>query len=228
MPRLCQPCLLSQPPPDPPKNPPLPRLDNTLSPRPRRGHSFLIYLHKILPLASSGFAYSANQSTQGFVTRLFFSDPNLLFTDTLLPAGTFPAVLAKVISLVLIAAALGLLFWKRRTEKPLALEISLIILTLLLASPVATIHHFTWAFLPLIVLWSTLLSHPAAFRPWPAISLCLATLLLSLPWPWFFQLFLGHTNCLRMAACNSFLAALLLWVVNLRLIYQTTASQTQK
>lgn len=173
------------------------------------------YLNSILPAALGGMVYIANQSCPGVLARIFISDPQLLFTDSLLPSGTTLYLFTKAAALLIVAATLWVVA-PARGPRRIATEASAIILALLLATPVANLHHFVWVYLPLAVLWSALLQgNRDRFQ---AVLLSLGTILLFLPWPTFFGLFLGHCGWPRLFACNTFLGTLLLWIAALRLI----------
>jgi hypothetical protein len=45
------------------------------------------YLTLVLPAATGGFAYIADQSLHGVLARIAIDDPNLLFTDAILTGG---------------------------------------------------------------------------------------------------------------------------------------------
>ena len=172
-----------------------------------------IYLHDVFPTTLGGMAYIANQSLAGVVARFFTTDAQLLFTDALIKSSSL-SLLSKAFSGLLIGITSWQVF-KSRRHTTAALQASAVILCLLLASPVAFIHHFVWCYLPIVVLWSSLLCDDSKVSVYQAVPLTLGTLMLFLPWTTFFQLFLGHNGWPRILACNTFMGAFLLWLAAL-------------
>lgn len=176
---------------------------------------WIIYLNNILPAGAGGMAYIANQSVHGVLMRLFINDPNILFTDALLAPNTWPSFLSSLASIILISLALYKI-WRSGSKMPTLPEISLILLTLLLATRVATIHHFTWAFFSIIILWRQILIHGTSSNLYRwRIPLLMGTVLLFIPVTLFFTLFLGHPLVARILAWPTFGGALVLWSLNI-------------
>ena len=185
------------------------------------------YVNNVLPMASQGFAYIANQSVHAVLARTTITDPALLFSDGLIPAGAPVTSLGRCAALLILVVTLAVVM-RSGSKASLSLEVSAVTLALLLAAPVATIHHFTWAYLPIVILCGRLLTQDIAWRRSCGILLVTGIGLLFIPWPLFFSMFLGHAGWIRLLACNTFAGALSLWLISLMLIRATHRDSSLK
>lgn len=173
---------------------------------------WVIYIENVLPKCLSGMAYFGNQSVHGFLARLFIADPKVLFSATILPSSGWFSLLSAVASLSIIGTTIWHII-KAKANSPTFMEISCVVLALLLATRVAFIHHFVWAYFSVICLWSFFLREKV-LNNIIGLGLVVGTVLLFLPWHTFFHLFVV-LEWPRQLGCNTFVGTLLLWFVNL-------------
>jgi hypothetical protein len=183
---------------------------------------WIVYIHDVLPQTARGLAYIANQSGPGVLSRLSVNDTELLFTPHLLTGQEGTPLLTKLFSLSVVSFSLWMI-WRAKSAISIGLLLSTTVLTLLVASPVSTIHHYTWAYFAIVTLW--LDKHTQQhFVGWSGkLSVLMAMVLLFIPWGLFFRTFLGRIELSRIAACNYLVGAMLLWGVCLFALQRATA-----
>jgi alpha-1,2-mannosyltransferase len=156
----------------------------------------LDYIPVVSFLGQHGESYFINQSVNGLVNRLLFNGVNLQGAGRIWSGTDFPpfhptVYLATTLSSALI---LGLaLFWRVR-KQPTVVDLSLVMLSLTVASPIAWDHHYG-VLLPIFaVLFPVALRRQPFGAATPAL-LWLAFLLSS-------ESFIGVTNLLAGTAWN--------------------------
>lgn len=101
--------------------------------------NYLDYLPVMSFLSGHGESFYANQSINGLMNRLLFNGPNLDF-----PANDFPPFNPTVYAVTMVSTIIILgsaLLW-RWNKKANVLDLSLFILSLTMASPIAWEHHY--------------------------------------------------------------------------------------
>jgi hypothetical protein len=136
------------------------------------------FVTQIFPALSTGSAYAQNQSLPGLIDRLIL-DPR--FAAGLQSAPNVPAVRAVSTAAELIVVGLAMWFTRGRPASRLSLrfahEFSIWLTVLLLVSPIAWDHYFTWLLLPITVLLAALLNSQLTV-PRAAILFCTLALAL--------------------------------------------------
>lgn len=101
------------------------------------------YVDVLMNLGASGETFYANQSVNGFLNRLLSNGDSLAFSHTAVGPSNPIVAAGTVVSVVVI---LGLaLVWRVRSS-PTVLELSIAILSLTIAAPVAWEHHYGVAY----------------------------------------------------------------------------------
>ncbi len=117
------------------------------------------FVTQIFPALSTGTAYADNQTLPGLINRLML-DPR--FAQGLQSAPSVPIVRAVNTTLELVVVGITLWFTRGRLESRrslrFALEFSAWLIVLLVISPIAWDHYFTWLVLPITVLLAALLN----------------------------------------------------------------------
>lgn len=117
------------------------------------------FVTQIFPALSTGTAYAQNQSLPGLINRLML-EPR--FAAGLQSAPNVPAIRAvsTAAELILVGLAMLVTGGRRGSRNSLrfALEFSVWLIVLLIISPIAWDHYFTWLLLPITVLLSSLLN----------------------------------------------------------------------
>ncbi|KWT82764.1 MULTISPECIES: glycosyltransferase family 87 protein [unclassified Variovorax] len=184
----------------------------------------LDYIPVVSFLGQHGESYFINQSVNGLVNRLLFNGVNLegagrIWSGTDLPPFHPTVYLATTLSSALI---LGLaLFWRVR-KQPTAVDLSLVMLSLTMASPIAWDHHYGVLLLIFAVLFPVALRRQPFGAATPAL-LWLAFLLSS-------ESFVGVTNLLAGTTWNvlqsyQFFGAVLVLGLLYRLSWQEQRSR---
>lgn len=99
----------------------------------------LYYLEILSFLSRHGEAFYANQSINGMMNRLMFNGENLDWTGNFPNYIPFIHITTMVTSVFLMVLGLS---WNFRNKKPQAIELSLMILCTIMASPIAWEHHY--------------------------------------------------------------------------------------
>jgi hypothetical protein len=154
------------------------------------------YLPVVSFLSRHGESYFINQSVNGLVNRLLFNGVNLQGAGLVWSGTDFPPFHPVVYAATTVWSALVLgsvLLWKLG-KRPSAVDLSLVMLSLTLASPIAWDHHYG-VLLPIFAVL-----FPAALRrqPWGAWTLPLLWLAFVLS----SESFVGATNLLAGTAWN--------------------------
>ncbi len=117
------------------------------------------FVTQIFPALSTGTAYAQNQSLPGLINRLML-EPR--FAAGLQSAPSVPAVRAVSTAVELVLVGLAMFVTRgrlgSRDSLRFALEFSVWLIVLLLISPIAWDHYFTWLLLPTTVLLAALLN----------------------------------------------------------------------
>jgi hypothetical protein len=172
------------------------------------------YMKTLSFLSRHGESFYPNQSVNGLVNRILFNGNNLVWSEHRFPPFNTIVYAATIVSsLVLIASAL---FWRFRTREASGpVELSIVILSATMASPIAWDHHYAIVF-PLLAL-----TIPFALvrRPFGrATLLCLALVFILTGQRLSFTNFLAETR-LNFLQSYIFLGSLLLLV----LLYRVSA-----
>lgn len=184
----------------------------------------LDYIPVVSFLGQHGESYFINQSVNGLVNRLLFNGVNLegagrIWSGTDLPPFHPTVYLATTLSSALL---LGLaLFWRVR-KQPTAVDLSLVMLSLTMASPIAWDHHYGVLLLIFALLFPVALRLQPFGAATPAL-LWLAFLLSS-------ESFVGVTNLLAGTTWNvlqsyQFFGAVLVLGLLYRLSWQEQRSR---
>ncbi|VTU15432.1 glycosyltransferase family 87 protein [Variovorax sp. RA8] len=184
----------------------------------------LDYIPVVSFLGQHGESYFINQSVNGLVNRLLFNGVNLEGAGRIWSGTDFPpfhptVYLATTLSSALI---LGLaLFWRVR-KQPTAVDLSLVMLSLTVASPIAWDHHYGVLLHIFAVLFPVALRRQPFGAATPAL-LWLAFLLSS-------ESFVGVTNLLAGTTWNvlqsyQFFGAMLVLGLLYRLSWQEQQSR---
>ncbi|RYF64766.1 MAG: DUF2029 domain-containing protein, partial [Comamonadaceae bacterium] len=103
------------------------------------------YVAVVSFLGRHGESYFINQSVNGLVNRLLFNGPNLQGAGLVWSGTDFPPFHPVVYAATLASSILVLgvsLLWNRRKQPVTAIDLSLIMLALTFASPIAWDHHY--------------------------------------------------------------------------------------
>ena len=99
----------------------------------------IAYVDVARALSVSGESYFPNQSFNGLANRFFDNGPNLVFDPIGLPSEHAGV---RTITLVTTVAILGACLAWRTQRPPTAVELSLVMVSLTIAAPVAWEHHY--------------------------------------------------------------------------------------
>ena len=134
------------------------------------------YFTKVLPeVTSSDLSTPGNQSPYGFLVRLSGA---LGLGEGGLKASK---LLSRVFALALLAVCAPAMGRKPPADtQTLALEVSLVLMLLCLASPVTWPHHLVLVFLPLVVVLYQEWTRPAGWRTMFVLVYCLAFFLIAI------------------------------------------------
>jgi len=102
-------------------------------------NNFFDYLNTLSYISKHGESFWANQSINGLMNRLLFNGNNLQFLSSEFPPY-HPVVYYTTLVTSIIIIGLGL-FWRFK-KTPNEIDLSIIILALTLASPIAWNHHY--------------------------------------------------------------------------------------
>jgi Glycosyltransferase family 87 len=117
------------------------------------------FLTQVFPALSTGTAYANNQTLPGLINRLMLSPR---FSMGLQSAPDLPIV--RVVTSVAEAIVLAITLWftrgrlESRRSLRFALEFSAWLVAMLVISPIAWDHYFTWLLLPITVILAALLN----------------------------------------------------------------------
>ncbi|GAA4349716.1 glycosyltransferase 87 family protein [Variovorax defluvii] len=158
--------------------------------------SVLDYVSVVSFLSRHGESYFINQSVNGLLHRLFFNGVNLQGAGLVWSGTDFPPY-QPVVHLATVATSLlmlGMALVWRMGKRPSVVDLSLVMLTLTMASPIAWDHHYG-LLLPVFAV-----AFPMALRqqPWGAWTLPVLGVTLALSC----QSFVGPTNLLADSAWN--------------------------
>ncbi len=98
------------------------------------------YLSVLSFLSHHGETYYPNQSVNGLMNRLLFNGPNLTWMSGGYPPYSPIVYATTMISTILLI--LPALFWNYKKRNPDVMDMSLLILTATIASPIAWEHHY--------------------------------------------------------------------------------------
>ena len=156
----------------------------------------LDYLPVVSFLGHHGESYFINQSVNGLVNRLLFNGVNLEGAGRIWSGTDFPPFHHTVYLATTISSALILclaLFWRMR-KQPTAVDFSLVMLSLTMASPIAWDHHYG-VLLPIFAVLFPAALRRQPFGAWTLGLLWCAFVLSS-------ESFVGATNLLAGSAWN--------------------------
>ncbi|MBT2322032.1 DUF2029 domain-containing protein [Variovorax paradoxus] len=126
--------------------------------------NFFDYLPVVSFLSRHGESYFINQSLNGLLHRLYFNGVNLQGAGLVWSGTDFPPFLPVVYVVTTVCSALllgSVLLWKLG-KRPSAVDLSLVMLSLTMASPIAWDHHYG-VLLPIFAVL-----FPAAWRRQPS------------------------------------------------------------
>lgn len=117
------------------------------------------FVTEVFPALSTGTGYADNQTLPGLINRIML-DPR--FSQGLRSAPNVPIVRIVTFATELAVLAIALWFTRGRVtyrrSLRLALELSTWLIVLLVISPIAWDHYFTWLLMPITVILAALLN----------------------------------------------------------------------
>lgn len=133
------------------------------------------YVQVLSVLGRSGESFFPNQSVNGLANRALFNGVNLEFSDDALPPPNGVVYALTIISTI--AILLFALLWKT-SAPPTSVELSIVILSLTIASPIAWEHHYG-VVLPILAVALGGVVRWKPFGRWSIAMLAIAYLLTS-------------------------------------------------
>jgi alpha-1,2-mannosyltransferase len=183
--------------------------------------ALLAWALDVLPGASGGTRYFANQSVPGWVARLVSGETNFAVHASL---GS-----ARAISVVVLGLGCVVLWWTCQHHALRALELGLLIPVLLLAGPLSWNHYFVWLLLPIVLLCDeSLWLRVAALQRTAMAALCIAAVaMLAVPVEAPTPRLVAESWLLRITGSPYPVAALLILGVGLALVRTDVVAPAQ-